>query len=354
VELVSYAGATIPVRDDLVAAHDRAWARLASPGTWWTGVERVAIAEAVRAAARCRLCRDRKGALSPAYFTGAHDGSDDVLPASAVDAAHRIATDPARLSRKWFDSVLTSGLGEGRYVELLGVVAPAADAASRRAEPPSPDGRAQGGRLGRDAPARKTPGRGGGPLGRAHGQRDPRALARPRRGARAPGPLARPLPVARGDDRPDPRARRPRSAPDRGEVSGDAVDLRAVVDATVPSGVAHGEALLALADAVVGEDVAGLERARERLLAELGPEGFVDAAAVAANFERMVRIADATGIPLDTPVRMVTLELRDELSLGGFRSAANTPAPVPGQRLLGRALRPFTSRLMRRVFRRRS
>jgi hypothetical protein len=138
-----------------------------------------------------------------------------------------------------------------------------------------------------------------------------------------------------------------------GEISGEAVDVRAVTDAAIASGVAHGEALLALADAVVTEDVAGLEQARGRLLAALGPAGFVDAAAIAANFERMVRIADGTGIPLDTPVRMVTADLRDALALGSFRSAANTPAPPPGQRLLGRALRPFTRSLMRWVFRRR-
>ncbi len=121
--LVSYAGAAIAVRDDLVAAHDRAFARLASAGTWWTGAERIAIAAMVRAAARCRLCRDRRTALSPGFVAGEHDGDDGGLPASAVDAAHRIASDPARLTRKWFDGILASGLGEGRYVELLGVVA---------------------------------------------------------------------------------------------------------------------------------------------------------------------------------------------------------------------------------------
>lgn len=121
--LVSYAGATIPVRDDLVAAHDRAFARLAAPGTWWTGAERVAIATAVRSAARCRLCRERKAALSPGAVAGEHEGESWPLPASAVDAAHRIASDPARLTRKWVEGLLASGLGEGRYVELLGVVA---------------------------------------------------------------------------------------------------------------------------------------------------------------------------------------------------------------------------------------
>jgi hypothetical protein len=120
--LVSYAGAPIPVRDDLVAAHERAFARLASAGSWWTGAERVAIAAAVRESRRCRPCRDRKGALSPGAVAGEHDGARGPLPSLAIDAAHRIASDPARLTRKWVEGLLTSGLGEGRYVELVGVV----------------------------------------------------------------------------------------------------------------------------------------------------------------------------------------------------------------------------------------
>jgi hypothetical protein len=42
--------ARIHVREDLAAAHDRAWARLARAGTWWTGAERVAIAAEARRA----------------------------------------------------------------------------------------------------------------------------------------------------------------------------------------------------------------------------------------------------------------------------------------------------------------
>ncbi len=56
---IGYANALVPVRDDLVAAHRRAWERLARPGTWWSGAERVAIAADVRSAAECALCRDR-------------------------------------------------------------------------------------------------------------------------------------------------------------------------------------------------------------------------------------------------------------------------------------------------------
>ena len=136
------------------------------------------------------------------------------------------------------------------------------------------------------------------------------------------------------------------------ETSGAAADLRAVSDVSRASGVPHGEALLAFADALVGEDDARLESARKAVLEALGPAGLVDAAGVASNLERMVRIADGTGIPLEARVRLITGELRDELELDDFRSAANTPAPTPAQRLVGRALRPFTCALVRRFFRR--
>jgi len=46
-----------PIRDDLAAAHARAWARIARPGTWWDGAARVAIAAEARHAIGCALCR---------------------------------------------------------------------------------------------------------------------------------------------------------------------------------------------------------------------------------------------------------------------------------------------------------
>jgi hypothetical protein len=128
--------------------------------------------------------------------------------------------------------------------------------------------------------------------------------------------------------------------------------VRAVTDPKVQSGVAHGEPLLAFADALVGEDDAALDGAREALAAAIGAEGLVDAAAVASNFERMVRIADGTGIPLDAPVRLVVAGLPDELELGSFGSAANTPPPSFALRALSRAVQPFAHALLRRVFRR--
>ena len=119
--MVSYANAPVSVRDDLRAAHERAWYALGRPGSWWTGAERIAIAEATRAASTCTLCRERKAALSPYTIAGVHDGPA-APSAVAVDAVHRIATDPARLTRRWHDDLRAAGLGDGAYVELIGIV----------------------------------------------------------------------------------------------------------------------------------------------------------------------------------------------------------------------------------------
>ena len=49
-----------------------------------------------------------------------------------------------------------------------------------------------------------------------------------------------------------------------------------------------------------------------------GTEVTVDAAGVASNFERMVRIADSTGIPLDERLASMSKEVREELHLDRF------------------------------------
>src|SRR5215831_10600051 len=119
---ISYAAAPAPVRDDLLAAHDRAWARLARAGTWWTGAERVAIAAEARYATGCALCVRRKDALSPYAIDGAHD-TLGALPAPVVEVIHRVRTDPGRLTRAWHERTLRAGLDQERYVETVGVVA---------------------------------------------------------------------------------------------------------------------------------------------------------------------------------------------------------------------------------------
>ena len=78
----------------------------------------------------------------------------------------------------------------------------------------------------------------------------------------------------------------------------ESVDFAAVMDGDVESGVPHGAALVQFAEAVVAGSGADCEAARQALANTMGAEALVDAAGVISNFERMVRIADATGISI--------------------------------------------------------
>jgi hypothetical protein len=89
-------------------------------------------------------------------------------------------------------------------------------------------------------------------------------------------------------------------------------------EAAATSGVEYGTELLAFADAMVGEDDEALTHVRHAVIEVLSPAAMVDAAGVASNFERMVRIADATGIPLDARMQALSQEVRDTLDLKRF------------------------------------
>ena len=118
-------GRDIPYR--FAVAHRRAWRRIAEPGDWWTGVERVAIAAETRAAAECPLCRERAAALSAASVQGEHLRPAGIvpglLPEAAVDAIHAVIADGARLSPEWYERIISAdGMDDARYVDMLGVV----------------------------------------------------------------------------------------------------------------------------------------------------------------------------------------------------------------------------------------
>ena len=88
---IDYSNASVAIRDDVTASHNKVIAHLTSPGTWWAASERRAIAEEARAARSCQLCADRKAALSPFSVNGHHDGPGDLDP-QVVDVIHRIIT----------------------------------------------------------------------------------------------------------------------------------------------------------------------------------------------------------------------------------------------------------------------
>jgi hypothetical protein len=109
-------------------------------------------------------------------------------------------------------------------------------------------------------------------------------------------------------------------------MTGTVVDVAAVNGASeTNAGVTHGADLLAFTEAIMRGEPATLER--ERLRQMLSPDAFVDAAALIGAFNVVDRVADATGIPLDAALQAMSQDVRDELGLARFASAANTVTP---------------------------
>ena len=117
----SFTDSPYTIRDSLTEAYREFWARLAKPGSWWSGAERVAIAQESRNAVNCQYCADRKMALSPYSFDGTHTHSGQ-LDSFAVDAVHRIVTDQTRITQAYVDDNAEAGLSKEKYVELAGIV----------------------------------------------------------------------------------------------------------------------------------------------------------------------------------------------------------------------------------------
>lgn len=82
---------------------------------------------------------------------------------------------------------------------------------------------------------------------------------------------------------------------------------------------------MSFATAVATRDESVLAESRECLLAASNAAVLVDAAAVAGNFQRMVRIADAIGIPMDDDYASEVKPTVDELELRRFKTAENSP-----------------------------
>ena len=105
-----------------------------------------------------------------------------------------------------------------------------------------------------------------------------------------------------------------------GEAEGTSVELRPVMDGSGSPGstIPHSEALLSLSEAAVNGTDEELHAARRRVLQELGPAELVDAAGVIGNFEKMVRIADSTGIPLDEFLEEKSADFRADIGINEF------------------------------------
>ena len=110
------------------------------------------------------------------------------------------------------------------------------------------------------------------------------------------------------------------------QANGKTVNLEGLADPNCKEieGLEHSSILLEFADAFITRDAEKLAEVRDRMEAEMTPQAVVDAAGVAANFQRMVRLADSTGIPSDGPVAEMQADLVKPLGLDQYESAKNT------------------------------
>ena len=108
------------------------------------------------------------------------------------------------------------------------------------------------------------------------------------------------------------------------------VDLQGVNGdaASAALGIEYGTELMSFAESLAQRDESGLARSRTALRQAAGDKVLVDAAGVAANFQRMVRIADSIGIPFDNMQSDFAHSIQTELNLARFASAQHSLADI--------------------------
>lgn len=120
------------------------------------------------------------------------------------------------------------------------------------------------------------------------------------------------------------------------EANGLAVDLEGALDPENVGdvGIPAGAELLAFTNAVeLGRG--DIDETRRALAAVIGDQGAIEAAAIIAIFNGLVRVADGTGIQLDDGVFSASVTERDSLRINDFAGAVNSanvrpdPAAAP-------------------------
>jgi hypothetical protein len=106
------------VGEQILAAFEQTWDGLGRPGTWWTGAQRMAIAEASRSA-----MDDGPrpiGLAIPALVDLDHvDGSG--ISDLALEVVRRVTSESGRITAAWAAEAIGL-MGPGRYVELVAMV----------------------------------------------------------------------------------------------------------------------------------------------------------------------------------------------------------------------------------------
>lgn len=96
------------------------------------------------------------------------------------------------------------------------------------------------------------------------------------------------------------------------------LNLAAIGDPSLPTGIPGGTEILMYVDAVFDDEWSSINDAQTTLVDTLGPESLVDTASVFGNFEMMNRVAEGSGIPVPPQaIERMRSEI-DALGLGDF------------------------------------
>ena len=105
------------------------------------------------------------------------------------------------------------------------------------------------------------------------------------------------------------------------KAKGESYDLNLLMGAAGDGQIPHGALLVAFAEAVLGTDEGRLATTRADIRQSMGDAALVDASAVAATFNAIDRVADATGIPLEPEKAVASADFRADLDLDRFAVA---------------------------------
>lgn len=102
------------------------------------------------------------------------------------------------------------------------------------------------------------------------------------------------------------------------KTTGGNYDLKLLTGGSGDGNIPHGELLVQFAEAVLGDDDARLAAVQSEVRSQIGDAALVDAAAIAATFNAIDRVADATGIPIEDNKAAATADFRAALGINAF------------------------------------
>jgi hypothetical protein len=100
-----------------------------------------------------------------------------------------------------------------------------------------------------------------------------------------------------------------------------APDLNSVTSDHTDPGVPQGDWLRRLTETTIHNDWLALEGLRKEAAQAIGAQQTIDVLTVAAAFNGITRVADATGIPLDAPTESSTRDMREQTGIQRFAYA---------------------------------